>query len=115
MSFIGLVSYIIFRGWAPDTLETVECEHFGKLDLYDDLWYVLKTLLIGWIPFPTSTECITNLDERSERIIFVSMLTTFVSFFQAAGAVAKIGSSLKPDHHIKFSLPKSVKPSVQTF
>jgi len=33
-------------------------------------------------------------------------------FLEAAGAVVKIGSSLKPNHHKKSSLPKSVKPSV---
>jgi hypothetical protein len=32
-------------------------------------------------------------------IIFELILTTFEAFFKAAGAVAKIGSSLKSNHH----------------
>ena len=47
-------------------------------------------------------------------IIFESFFTTFEAsvIFEAAGAVAKIGASLKPNHHMQFSLPKSVKRSV---
>jgi hypothetical protein len=47
-------------------------------------------------------------------IIFESTLTTFeASFiFEAAGAVSKIGSSLKSNHHVRFSLPKSLKHTV---
>jgi hypothetical protein len=44
--------------------------------------------------------------------IFVSILNFFEADFKAAGAVAKIGSSLKSNHISKFSLPKSVKHTV---
>jgi len=42
-----------------------------------------------------------DLDEWSETIIFGPILTTFEStlFLEAAGAVLKIGSNLKPNHH----------------
>jgi len=36
------------------------------------------------------------------------------SFYDAAGAVSKIGSSLKPNFNCNFSLPKSVLQSVQS-
>jgi len=39
-----------------------------------------------------TTECVTDLDEHSEMIIFRPI-------FEADGAVLKIGSSLKPNHH----------------
>ncbi len=50
-------------------------------------------------------------------IIFGSISTTFdLSFvFEAAGAVSKIGSSLKSNHYSKFSLAKSLKHTVSTF
>ncbi len=46
-------------------------------------------------------------------IIFVSILTTFdlSNVFEVAGAVVKIGSSLKPNHYEQLSLSKSVKYS----
>ncbi len=49
-----------------------------------------------------------------EMIIFESTLTTFeASFsFEAAGAVLKIGSSLKLHHHWQINLPKSLKHTV---
>ncbi len=48
-----------------------------------------------------STECVTDLDERIEMIIFGSILTTFKLsiFLEAAGAVLKFGLRLKPNHH----------------
>jgi hypothetical protein len=59
----------------------------------------------------------TDLDQGSNMIIFESILTTFevsIIFFEAAGGVTKVGSSLKLNHHIgKFSLPKPLKSSVQ--
>jgi len=47
-------------------------------------------------------------------IIFTSIFTTFElsSIFGGSWAVLKIGSSLKPTTMGKFSLPKSVKRSV---
>jgi len=36
-----------------------------------------------------------------------------MSFFKAAGALVKIGLSLKSNHHLQFKLAKSVKRSVQ--
>ena len=44
-------------------------------------------------------------------IIFELILTTFeaVSFFEAAGTVAKIGSSLKPDHHRQIQIAQICK------
>jgi len=44
-------------------------------------------------------------------IIFESFLTTFEAsiIFEAAGATVKIGSSIKPNHHDKVYLSKSVK------
>ena len=44
-----------------------------------------------------STECVTDLDKRSEMIVFESLLIT--SLFEADGAVSEIGTSLKPNHH----------------
>ena len=51
--------------------------------------------------FWTPTECVIDLDEESETIIFKSFLTPFeVSIiFKATGAVVKIGSSLKPNQY----------------
>ncbi len=49
-----------------------------------------------------STVSFTDLDQSSGMIIIESLLTTFeaiVIFFAAAGTVAKIGSSLKLNHH----------------
>ena len=44
------------------------------------------------------TECVTDLDEM---IIFEPPLTAFeaTSFYEAAGAVSKIGSSLNPNQY----------------
>ena len=42
------------------------------------------------------TECVTNLDQRSKMIIFEYSFESSV-----AGAVGKIGSSLKQNHHKK--------------
>ena len=40
-------------------------------------------------------------------------LLKWASFFEAAGVVAKIGLSLKPNHYMQFSLPESAKRSVR--
>jgi len=40
-----------------------------------------------------SSECVTDLDDQS-------VMSTFKSLFEAAEAVSKIGSSLKPKLHI---------------
>ena len=47
------------------------------------------------------TECVSDLDKQSEMIIFESFLTTLKQklFFEADGTVAKVGLSLKPNHH----------------
>ena len=59
----------------------------------------------GWlgVAFEVTTECVTDLDLQSKMIIFESILTTFESsvIFEA---VAKIGSSLKPNHYVQFQL-----------
>jgi hypothetical protein len=47
------------------------------------------------------TQCSTDLEQGMDIIIFECILTTFEAsfiFFEATGAVAKIGSSLKLDH-----------------
>jgi len=51
-----------------------------------------------------SKDCVTDLDQRIEMIIFESRLTTFESsiIFKAAGAEVKISLSLKPNHHMQF-------------
>ena len=49
-------------------------------------------------------ECVTDLDYE-ERWLFLSRFRPLLkraSFFEAAGAVAKIGSSLKLNHHLQF-------------
>ena len=53
----------------------------------------------NWVMF--ATVCIRDLDLRNEMIILSHfwLLLKWASFFEAAGAVAKIGSSLKPNHH----------------
>ncbi len=46
--------------------------------------------------------CFTDLNQNGKMIIFESILTTFGAssiFFEAAGAKAKIGLSLKLKHH----------------
>ena len=47
-----------------------------------------------------------NLGKCSKIIIFDTLLTTFDTnlFFKAAGKIAKIGSSLKPNHHNKVKI-----------
>ena len=46
------------------------------------------------------TECVQWIyTNDSEMIIFESILDKQASFFETAGDVAKIGSSLKPNHH----------------
>ncbi len=47
-------------------------------------------------------------------LIFELILTllNWRSFLESAGVVLKIGWNLKPNHHWKFSLPRSVKCSV---
>jgi len=54
--------------------------------------------------FPTNRECVTDLDLRSEMIIFESLLTIFegIDFFEAAGAVLKI--DWKPNDHNQVNL-----------
>ena len=49
----------------------------------------------------THTECVAGLELRSEMVIFESLLTPFEarSIFEAAGALVKIGTSLKSSHH----------------
>ena len=51
----------------------------------------------------TSTECVMDLDQQSEMIIFKSILTTFEEsvIFEAAGAVVKVSLSSKPYHHMQ--------------
>jgi len=53
-------------------------------------------------PYYDLTECVKDLDLQSKMVIFESNLTNFkfsAVFFVAAGAVVKIGLSLKPNHH----------------
>jgi len=60
---------------------------------------IIKTKFDG-----SSTKCVTDLDYQSEMIIpsqFRPLLKQ-ASFFEAAGAVAKIGLGLKPNHHLQF-------------
>ncbi len=51
--------------------------------------------------YSQTTVCIINFDQGSKTIIFKSILTAFVVsiILDAAGAVAKISSSLKLNHH----------------
>jgi len=66
---------------------------------------------VTWSP----TECVKDLDSQNKLLIFELILTTFIPsiILEAAGAVLKIGMSRKPNHHRKFSLPKTVKRSVR--
>ena len=54
----------------------------------------------------THTVSFVDLDWGSEMIIFELSFITFkaTSFFEAAGAVAKIGSSLKSIYHFQIYL-----------
>jgi hypothetical protein len=59
-----------------------------------DPWHTQNNNLIPKV-------CFTDLDQGSEMTIFELILTTFTAsiIFEAAGEVAKIGSSLKLNQH----------------
>ena len=62
-----------------------------------------------------SLQSMSRIQTYDARWLFSSqfwLLLKPASFFQADGPVAKIGLRLKPNHHVQFILPKSVKRSV---
>jgi hypothetical protein len=62
-----------------------------------------------------TTECVTDLDQRSKMIIFGSILTTFESSSIFGGSWGSIENWFEPKIQTTigiFSLPKSVKRSV---
>ncbi len=61
-------------------------------------------------------QCVSWIRNNEGRCLFLSHFRPFLwsaSFFEASGAVAKVGSSLKSNHPNKFSLPESVKRRVE--
>ncbi len=72
-------------------------------NFFSSLWYNKASAQLKKIIKHGTTECVMDLDLESEMIIVKSNMTTlnWASIFKAAGAVVKIGSSLKPTHHKK--------------
>jgi len=73
----------------------------GILNRALQLHYLLLLPSISLLSIFLSTECVTDLDLRRE-LLFLSWFWPLLNralFLEAAGAVLKIGSSLKPNHH----------------
>ncbi len=94
------------RWWRPfNVFDNVYGWNSDRVDVWNDDngWIDNKTwsgLLLTFYTFYVTIILVTDLDLQSEIIIFESFLTTFELsvIFEAAGAVVKIGSSLRLNH-----------------